>query len=256
MKQYKIAAWFNVLNILLFVDVFLRVTGYIMFVIAYPLRDMLYWMRTKPVLKRIAVPLWIYLTDREDLYGNKEECWRNIGIEPTNWWRKFIVAYYWNPLRNPNWNAYQLIRMPSGERTDEHVVYSNEVYYSFDDAGIFISHSQKDPYTMCRAKFFYVNSDGSHSPSTNEGYYIDHHASIFGDSLVYFKQIGKWWVARSYCKLLLPDSTMNRVLYFILGKRKIREFNIGVFSRVLIRNKFQTYKDENDTCIDNNINNE
>ena len=94
MKQYKIAAWFNVLKILLFVDVFLRVTGYVMFVIAYPLRDILYWMRTKPVLKWIAIPLWIYLTDREDLYGNEEECWRNIGIEPTNWWRKFIVAYY------------------------------------------------------------------------------------------------------------------------------------------------------------------
>ena len=240
MRWYKIAAWFNVLKILLFVDVFLRVTGYVMFVIAYPLTDMLYWMRNKPVLKWIAVPLWIYLTDREDLYGNEEECWRNIGIEPTNWWRKFIVAYYWNPLRNPNWNAYQLIRMPSGERTDARGGYSKEYFYEGDQVIVMA----KDPYKMCRAKFFYVNVDGSHSPSTNEGDYIDHTKSIFGRSLVYFKQSDRWWVAYSSCYIVTNPTLIQKFVILFKDSNMIREFNIGVFSRVLIRNKFQTYKDE------------
>lgn len=86
MEKYKIKAWWNVFKILFFVDGLLRVTGYVMFVFAYPLRNLLYWMRTKKVWKYIAIPLWIYLPENkfEELYGNEEECWKNIGVYPTN----------------------------------------------------------------------------------------------------------------------------------------------------------------------------
>ena len=130
--------------------------------------------------------------------------------------------------------------MPSGWRADVRIEYSEEFIYE-EDQVIWLF---KGPFKMCRAKFFYVNADGSHSPSTNEGDYIDHTKSIFGRSLVYFNQSDKWWVAYSSCYIVTNPTFVEKFVMLFKGSNMIREFNIGVFSRVLIRNKFQTYKDE------------
>ena len=135
--------------------------------------------------------------------------------------------------------------MPKGERKKKYTKYSQEFYY-VDGSKLTVD---KNPYTMCRAKFYYKNADGTHSPSSNEGDYIDFNASIFGRSLVYFEQGGKYWVSKSRCEIV-KTSMIRKVYKKLIGKYDpdevtIREWNIGAFSRVLIRNKWQHAKIEN-----------
>lgn len=245
-QRDKIAAYWNVWKIIILVDGLLRVLGWFIFpTIAYPLRKVWCWMVKVPVLKYIGYIFWIFLGDPETGYdpGTEEESFRNLGIWPDKkirswiplWFNKWILNCYWNAWRNPAWNAYLLsfFSIPEGPANPVHVVRSTIYFYNKNI-------SATKALVMKRAKFFYVNEDGSHSPSTNEGEYVDWQASIFGESLAFFKKGKKWFYAKSRCQI----TKLHRD-----GSFTIREANTGAFSRILIRNKWQHAKSITNTIL-------
>lgn len=248
-RSDKIKAWGNVFISLVIVGILVLLTK-VLYPIAYVLRKPVRWYANNIWAKFILFPLWpvimllyLLLDDTGD-YGNEEECWRNIGIYPTNWWKKFLVAYYWSAIRNPVWNCYQyrfFKGVDDSPRTDYH--FSKALSYGYDD--LFLKQAApgkvneqvevKEISAMNRAKLYYRNPDGTKSPSSNAGDYIDLKESIFGNSRFYFKQNGKWWPLITYCAITTKTK---------LNEYKIREWNIGAASRILIRNKWQKGKVE------------
>jgi hypothetical protein len=191
----KIKAWFNVITHILLVDGLLRALSFVVFPIAYLLRA---WVR-----KVHFYPLWIFLEDPYDL-GNPQEAQDNIGIQPTTWFKRFLVAYYECVLRNPTDNLQVELAL-TGERTNHHFIKGNSD-------------------VMLRAKFY--NED--EEKVANAGKFLSQKYSLFGKNFVYFRQNGKWLVLYSTCYISKQE-----------GERvTIREFNIGAASRILIRNKW------------------
>lgn len=239
----KIKAWGNVFVSLIVVGILVLLTK-ILYPVAYILRKPVRWYANDIWAKFILFPLYpimmllyLLLDDSGD-YGNEEECWRNIGVYPTNFWSKFRVAYYWSAIRNPCWNCYKFKffkGVDDSPRTDYY--YDKALSYGYDR--LFLKQAKADKIEeqvevtesplMNRAKFYYLNADGTKSASTNAGDYIDLNMSLFGNSLLYFKQNGKWWVLYTFCKITHKNSH---------NVYTIREFNVGAASRVLIRNKW------------------
>lgn len=266
----KVKAWWNVFNSLVIVGILTLLTK-VLYPLAYILRVPIREYANNIWLKFILFPLWpivmflyLLLDDSGD-FGNEEECWKNIGVYPTNWYKKFIVAYYWSAIRNPVWNSYKykfFKGVDDSPRSEYYFEKSN--VYTYDPENLHVSNNNKvspdvENYktsVMNRAKFYYKNSDGTNSPSTNAGDYIDLQASLFGNSIFYFKQNGKWWPLITYCEIKELEVYKTLGIFEFLtslftGKNvdekytyKIREFNLGAASRILIRNKWQKAKIE------------
>jgi hypothetical protein len=182
----------------------------------------------------VVIPLWIFLDDTGD-YGNKEECWDVIGVEPTNWWRRFMVAYYWSGIRNVAWNSYTFafFKGVDSRYPFTNCTFNRRAIYSYNEGDLKLGKvtqvSISSPNTrMNRAKFYSYSSAGVRSVSSNEGVYLDLELSYFGNSIYYFQNNGKWWVLLTRCRI---RKIKNGVL-------KISEWNVGaVDTRVLWRCK-------------------
>lgn len=211
----KTKAWTNVIIHIFLVDGLLRLISFVLFLPSYILRWAGKWN-----------PLWIFLED-PDCMGNPQEAQDHIGIQPTNWFKRFLVAYYECVLRNPTDNLQVKLAL-KGQQTDHHFEYCHQYTYDLINGRLVRNEWNQETTTMYRAKFY----NDSPSKVANEGKFLSMQKSLFGKGLVYFKQNGRWLVLYTRCEITKFEN----------GIFHIREANIGAASRILIRNKHQKAK--------------
>ena len=230
----KIYAYINViLYLLLGADGYGRVTSWFLYPILHWIAPLIFWCRTKPILKYIVIPLWLYYGEPDKIdIGNEQECWNAVkkltgikNINPiNNKWHRFLCAYYWQSIRNPCWNFYELF-MVNDYRTDIDVIKAERYYYN-KQGELTTTLYGSNPLLMKRAKFYFKDNP---EKTSNRGDYVSWDKSIFGKSKVYFKVKGFWLVAYSSC--WIKKVTKDRFV--------IRELNFGMLGRILFRNKYQ-----------------
>lgn len=236
-KDYSIEKIYAIIKyeqLVFVVDVQLRIYCILFYPIGYLLRKPVRaWYNSGNKLKFIlSFPLWILLNDGNSKDIGYQWFWDAKGIQPTNAWNRFRLAYLWNPMRNPCWNGYQYINPKTGAKTDLDVIFN----YKFNHITSLFYYAHNDSKNVLTFNVLkWKNADGEESDNIGET--IDFDKAVLGKSLCYYRIDGELYFRYSKAYISEQYTFLKWTFKFA------REVQLGAAdNRFKIRNKLKFIK--------------